>query len=105
MLSLYSEIYLKMTCDCKLFSMRFFPFVISHVFDIEIILNIIPKVDCTHIISVCYFGFPTDFINNYSLNFRHESFHFFSHSRTIIYMFYLLRTQSPKEIYILRYNA
>ena len=89
-----SEIYLKMTCDCKLFSMGFiFSFVISHVFDIEIILKITPNVDCTHIIPVFNFGFPTDFINRYSLNFRHETIHHVANYNTILYMIYLLRTQ------------
>ena len=101
-----SEINLKMTCDCKLFSTKFlFSFVISHVFDIEIILHIIPNIDCTHVIPVFHFGFPSDFIKSYSLNFRHESFHHVPHSCTIIYMLYLLRNKSLKMSYILRYTT
>ena len=102
--SLDSERYLKMTCNCKLFSMLFF-FVIIHVFDIEIILHIIPNVVCAHIIPVFHFGFPADFINRYSIKFRHEAFHHVPHYHTIIYMLYLLRTQSRKRRYIIRYTA
>ena len=99
-----SERYLKMTCDCKLFSVILFLFVISHIFYIEIIMRIIPNVDCTHIIPVFHFGFPIDFINSYLLNFRYESFHHVPSSHTILYMIYLLRNQSPDRRYILRYN-
>ena len=102
--SLDSEIYLKMTCNVNSFH-ELFPFVVSHVFDIEIILHIIPNVDCTNIIPVFHFGFPTDFINSYSLDSINEAFHNIPHSRTIIYMLYLLRTQSPNRRYILRYTS
>ena len=55
--SLDSVKYVKMTCDCKMFSMIFSLFVISHVLDIEIIMNIIPNVDCTNIIPVFHLSF------------------------------------------------
>ena len=63
--SLDSGIYLNITCNCKKNSMRFiFSSVIIHVFDIEIILHIVPNIDFNHIILVFYFGFLTDFINS-----------------------------------------
>ena len=65
--SLDSEIYLNITCDCKLFSVSIFLFVISHVSDIYIILHIISNVDCTHLIPIFHFGFPIYFINCISL--------------------------------------
>ena len=101
---LYPERYLNMTCNCKMVSMIFL-FVISHVFDTEIILHIIPNVDCTNKIPVFHFEFTTDFINSYSLNFIHEAFHHVPHYHTIIDTIYLLITQIPKRKYILRYTS
>ena len=95
-----------MKCGCKVFYVRFlFSFVIIHVFDIEIIIHIIPNVDCTRIIPVFNFSFPTDSLNIYSLNFKHEAFHHVPHSHTILYMIYLLITQIPNRSYILRYTS
>ena len=70
-----SERYLKMTCDCKLFSMRIFSFVVKPIYSIEIIMHVIPTNDFDHIIPVFILGFTMDFINSYSLKFRHEAFH------------------------------
>ena len=100
-----SERYLNMICNCKLFSVRVFLFVISHVFDFENIMHIITNIDSNHIIPVFHFVFPTDFINSYSLNFRHEAFHHVPCSHNIICMLYLLRNQSSKRRYILKYTA
>ena len=70
-------------------SMRFpfFWFVISYVFDVEIMMHMIPEFYCTHIIPVFSFDFQADFLNSYSLNLRHEAFHHVTHYHTILLLF------------------
>ena len=102
-----SERYLKMTCACKLLSVIFPPLllVISHMFYSKIIMHTTPNIGCTHVITVFNFGFTTDFLNSYSLNFKHEAFHLVPYSRTIIDMLYLLKTQITKSNYIIGYTS
>ena len=85
-----------MSCDFKQFSIRSFLFVIKHVFDIEIILHIIPNVDRTNMIPLFHFLFPRDFIESYSINFKHKTFHNFLHSHTIVYTLYLNKLKVQK---------